>query len=288
MFKKLIIFLFLYGYSLLAIGAVEVVAAENFYGDVVKAIGGPYVKVVNILDHPNQDPHLFSVSPNKVQMIVNADVIIYNGADYDPWITPLLSSHDLKAKEIIVVADLLSLKKGSNPHIWYKPETMPLFAKKMADVLSKVDPMHRDYFAQSLLEFNKHYQPLFKKIKTLQKKYNHLPVIATEPVFNEMSAALGFKMRGNAFQESMMNDIVPAVSQIKAFEDALRKHEVKLLIYNQQVDNPLTKRMLKMAKDEKIPVLGVTETLPLDTHYVQWMIQQLTQMDQILDINQRH
>src|SRR5262249_57333500 len=46
-----------------AAGAIEVVAAENFYGDVARQIGGARVSVVSILNNPNHDPHLFGASP---------------------------------------------------------------------------------------------------------------------------------------------------------------------------------------------------------------------------------
>lgn len=40
-----------------------VVAAENFYGDVVHQLGGSHVDVTSVLSDPNQDPHLFEASP---------------------------------------------------------------------------------------------------------------------------------------------------------------------------------------------------------------------------------
>src|SRR5579864_5688548 len=38
-------------------GVINVVAAENFYGDVVKQLGGSHVAVTSILSDPNVDPH---------------------------------------------------------------------------------------------------------------------------------------------------------------------------------------------------------------------------------------
>ena len=40
---------------------IKIVAAENFYGDIAKQIGGPDVAVTSILNNPDQDPHLFEV-----------------------------------------------------------------------------------------------------------------------------------------------------------------------------------------------------------------------------------
>ena len=64
---------------------IAIVAAENFYGDVARQIGGPDVKVTSILNNPDQDPHLFEVSPSVGRQVSAARIVIYNGIDYDPW-----------------------------------------------------------------------------------------------------------------------------------------------------------------------------------------------------------
>src|SRR5690349_22126856 len=71
---------------------VRVVAAENFYGDVAKQIGGPNVRVTSILSNPDQDPHLFEASPSVARSLSGAKIVIYSGIDYDPWMEKLLSA----------------------------------------------------------------------------------------------------------------------------------------------------------------------------------------------------
>ena len=44
-------------------GKIAVVAAENFYGDIARQIGGDQVAVVSIMSNPDQDPHLFETTP---------------------------------------------------------------------------------------------------------------------------------------------------------------------------------------------------------------------------------
>jgi hypothetical protein len=61
---------------------VSVVAAENFYGDIAKQIGGPDVKVTSILSNPDQDPYLFEVSPSVGRDVSAARIVIYNRIDY--------------------------------------------------------------------------------------------------------------------------------------------------------------------------------------------------------------
>ena len=49
--------------ALAAAAPVRIVAAENFYGDIARQIGGDAVRVTSILRDPSQDPHLFEASP---------------------------------------------------------------------------------------------------------------------------------------------------------------------------------------------------------------------------------
>src|ERR1700751_3367474 len=73
-------------------GKGEVVAAENFYGNVAQQIGGDRVSVVSILNNPEQDPHLFEVSPAVIRQVAAARVVIYNGAGYDPWMQEVVGA----------------------------------------------------------------------------------------------------------------------------------------------------------------------------------------------------
>src|SRR6202047_2146936 len=114
---------------------VSVVAAENFYGDIAKQMGGPDVKVTSILSNPDQDPHLFEVSPSVGRDVSAARIVIYNGIDYDPWMEKLLGAARSTKCETIVVADLVGKKTGDNPHIWDDPATMVALAKTLSEAL---------------------------------------------------------------------------------------------------------------------------------------------------------
>jgi zinc/manganese transport system substrate-binding protein len=69
---------------------INIVAAESIYGDLAQQIGGPNVAVTSILSNPNQDPHAFEASASTARQTADAELVIYNGADYDPWMTKLL------------------------------------------------------------------------------------------------------------------------------------------------------------------------------------------------------
>lgn len=259
-----------------------IVAAENFYGDVAQQLAGNNTSVSSILSNPDQDPHLFEASPSVARLLSSAAIVIYNGADYDPWMTKLLAATRSPNREIIVVADLVHRKAGDNPHLWDDPATMPIFAKALAKSLSDREPAHRYDYDGRLRAFLASLQLLDAKIAELRQKFDGIPVTATEPVFGYMAAALGFRMRNERFQLAVMNSSEPRASDVAAFENDLRNHAVRLLFYNSQASDTAAQRLVRMAQQSKVPVIGVTETEPPGKNYQDWMMSELDAIGQAL------
>jgi len=266
----------------LAAGSIPIVAAENFYGDVAHQIGGAGVTVTSILSNPDEDPHLFEVSPSVARAISGAKFVIYSGIDYDPWMAKLLGAARSSDRTVIVVAELVGKKTGDNPHIWYDPNTMLALAKVLADDLSAADPAHRSDYQDRLVRFEQSMKPIEAKISALRGRLAGAPVTATEPVFGYMFDALGMQVRNQSFQLAVMNNTEPSASDVAAFESDLKTHKVKLLVYNSQASDPIAERMMKLAKASHIPVVGAAETEPPGKTYQQWMTSELDAVDRAL------
>jgi zinc/manganese transport system substrate-binding protein len=263
---------------------IEIVAAENFYGDVAMQIGGPDVRVTNILNNPDQDPHLFEASPSVARALSAARIAIYNGVDYDPWMAKLLGAARSAGRVTIVVADLVGRKAGDNPHIWYDPATMLACARAVAAALDTTDPTHKDAYDQHLMRFEASIAPVQARIAALRRRLVGTPVTATEPVFGYMFAALGMQVRNLPFQLAVMNGTEPSASEVATFETDLRTHAVALLVYNAQAADPIAQRMARLAKASHVPVVGATETEPPRTTYQAWMLAALDDVAKALPL----
>jgi zinc/manganese transport system substrate-binding protein len=256
-------------------GAIGVVAAENFYGDVAGQIGRAQVHVTSILSNPDQDPHLFEASPSVARAISDAQIVVYSGIDYDPWMEKLLGAARSGERTTIVVAELAGRKAGDNPHIWYDPATMLAYAKALGAALDADDPAHAAGYDQRLARFTASIAPIQAKVASLRARLAGTPVTATEPVFGYMFEALGMQVRNMSFQMAVMNGTEPAASDVAAFERDLRTHAVKLLVYNAQASDPIAARMERLAKASGVPVVGAAETEPPGKSYQGWMMGEL-------------
>lgn len=261
---------------------VKIVAAENFYGDIAKQLGGDGVDVTSILNNPDQDPHEFEASASTARALADARLVIYNGIDYDPWVTKLLGASGGAGRKIIVVATLMHRKDGDNPHLWYDPATMPAVAKALAAELGALDPGHRADYEARLAALLVSLQPMTAKIEALRGKYAETPVAATEPVVGYMAEALGLTMRQRAFQIAVMNDTEPSAREVAGFESALKSRAVKVLFCNSQTTGGVTQRMQTIARENNVPVVGVSETEPPNMRYQDWMMRQLDDTERAL------
>ena len=266
----------------LAVSPVAVVAAENFYGDVARQIGGPDVAVTSILSKPDQDPHMFEASPSVARAIAGARVVISNGIDYDPWMEKLLGASRAADRHAIVVATLAGHRTGDNPHVWYDPAVMLAFAGALADELSSIDPAQRDAFRDRLGRFRQSMQPVAARIAALRARLAGTPVTATEPVLGYMFAAIGLRVRNMGFQMAVMNDTEPSASAVAAFENDLKTHAVRLVAYNSQATDPMAAHMVALARAASVPVIAVTETAPPGMTYQAWMMAVLDAVDRAL------
>jgi len=166
-----------------AASPLKLVAAENFYGGVAQQIGGAGVEVISVMSNPDQDPHLFETSPAVLRQLAAAQLVIYNGADYDPWMPKLLRATPQPDRAEIVAADLVHRTSGDNPHLWYDPATMPAVARAIVAALGKADPAHAADYQARLAAFLSSLKPIDAKVEAIRKKFGGAPVTASEPAF---------------------------------------------------------------------------------------------------------
>ncbi len=254
---------------------IKIVAAENFYGELAKEIGGTQVQVQSIIENPDADPHLFATTPATSKALSDAQIIIYNGAGYDTWIDQMLANVNKSQVLVIDVSKLVKAKAGANPHLWYKPDTFPILAKLLASKIGQLNPIAAKEANSNLANFLNSYQQVDLAIANVYKRCNGTRVTATEPVFGYMAAAMGLKMEGEDFQWKVMNDTEPTPKMIADYQGLLNKKAVKILFYNNQVSDTLTKNMQNLARKNQIPVVGVSETMPKKSTIHDWLITEI-------------
>jgi zinc/manganese transport system substrate-binding protein len=254
-------------------GRVQAVGAESQYANVIQQIGGPYVSATGIMDNPSVDPHTYEASTRDAILIAKAGLVVQNGLGYDSFMNKLEGASQTPHQIVIAVGAALGYGKTvENPHLWYKPSTMPKVAKLIAAALSKEMPRHRRYFVRRATAFNQALAPWHQALNRVRSAYHGAPVAVTEPVADYMLQAAGLQVKTPwDFQAAIMNGTDPSPQDVQIEENLLKHHKVRLFVYNQQAVDTTTNALLAMARQHHIPVVGVYEVMPLHYSYQRWM-----------------
>ena len=264
-------------------GGIRVVAAENFYGDMVQQLGGEHVSVTSILSDPNIDPHEYESSVQNGLAVTKAQLVIENGDDYDTWMDKLLSASPNPQRTVLVASDIADHKLTDNPHVWYGIDNVQTIAKAITAALVKLDPTNQASYAAKLTTFQQSLAPLQQKMDAIKTKYAGTPVGLTETIFLYQSNPMGLKvLTPFDFEKAIAEGNDPPADSVVTTNDQVTQRQIKVLIYNEQTVTPVTTHLQNEAQQANIPIVPVTETMPVGKTYQQWMLDQLNALQQAL------
>ena len=280
-------------------GVLRVVASTSVYGDIAATIAGGLAEVESIVTSTTQDPHSYEVTARDRLALESADLVVFNGGGYDPFIESVLEAMDAEPAHVsaVVVAGLVEGEhegdehaeeehtdedehaggddghhhlEGVNEHVWYDLHIMGEVAHEIAHELGEIDPDNADAYEGNADAFLADLDSLEGELSALAAQADGLGVVVTEPVPGYLLAEAGFDdLTPEGFSEAIEegSDVPPALlaATLSAVADAA------LVTNNPQTGGPETTEVLAAAEDAGVPVVDFLELLPEGTSYVGWM-----------------
>ena len=246
---------------------ISIVTTTNVYSDIAKNIVGKYGTATAIIDKSSVDPHDFDPTTADAKKVAQANIIVANGLGYDSWMNKLAKSVD--KKPVLVGEDLMGLKSGDNPHIWYNLDMPTKYVEYLVKRLSKLDKKHAAYFKEN----GEKYLAKIDKIKQLAQanKGDQKPVFVSEPVFDYALQEAGYKIGDKEFEEAIENGTDPSPKTINEMNNSIKQKKIAFFVNNTQASSSTVKSFVKLSKKNNLPVLNVRETIPNNTTYLAWM-----------------
>jgi zinc/manganese transport system substrate-binding protein len=253
-----------------------VVASTDVYGDLVKQVGGDAVEVTSIIDDPTQDPHEYTANARTQLALSKAQLVVENGGGYDDFVDTMLSATTAKPR-VVNVADVSGYDQDPaegefNEHLWYDVPTMVKLTDQLQQDLSTLAPDQASTFQANAAALTGRLQGLEKTEATLAEKHRGTGVAITEPVPLYLLDASGLVDKTpEAFSEAVEEGTDVPAAVLQQTLALFSGKQVGLLAYNEQTTGPQTEAVLAAAKQNGVPVVGMTETLPDGKDYVGWM-----------------
>jgi zinc/manganese transport system substrate-binding protein len=268
-----------------ASGALDVVAAENAYGDIVSQIGGSHVSVTSILSDPNADPHLFEPGTRNGLAVARAGLVVQNGAGYDAFMSKLESAAPSSSRIVVTIATVLGVRgRDANPHLWYDVPALGRIAGAIAGGLERADPAHAAAYRTGLARFRASLAPLRSEVARIRMRFAGAPVAYTEPVPGYLLTAAGLRnLAPESFTRAIEDGSEPTPQALSAMNALITTRSVRVLLYNSQAVSPITARLRGAALRAGISVVPVTETLPPGQRFQDWQLAQARALDRALE-----
>jgi len=264
---------------------IAVVTSTNVWGDIVKQVGGNEVAVTSVISDPAADPHSYEANAQTQLALAKAQLVVENGGGYDDFMINMLSSSNAKVLDAVEISGKTAAAGGElNEHVWYDFPTVDRIAGQVATELGVIDPANAATFSANAAAFSTKAAGLTAKLDAIRAAHAGAPIAITEPVPLYLTEAAGLVNKTPAeFSEAIEagTDVPPTVLQ-----DTLALFtgkQVNAFVYNEQTASPETEQLLAAAKDNSIPAVGVSETLPTGKDYVSWMDSNITALAAALD-----
>ena len=263
----------------------QVVAGENFWGDIASQLGGARVSVQSVVTDPNADPHEYESNTNDARAVAVANLVVLNGAGYDDWGQKLLDASPNSQRKVLNVADLLGKKSGDNPHFWYEPDYVVKVADAITAEYKSLDAADAGYFDQQRAAFTTSLQPYTRRLAEIKQKFAGQPVGATESVFVYLAGYLGLNVISPPeFMQAVSEGNDPPAATVVTFHNQIAGKQIKVLVFNVQTATAVTTNLKIEATQQSIPVVGVSETLQPDTaSFQEWQDSQLLALENALN-----
>lgn len=264
---------------------VNVVVSVDQWGDIVRDLGGECAQVTTVLASSSVDPHDFEPSPADAATFAKAQLVVVNGADYDPWASKFAATSAPKAP-VVDAGVVTKTAAGANPHLWYSPSAVVAVAGAVTAELGKLAPEAKGYFADQRTAFGTSLEPYNKLLSTIKAGAAGKTYAATESVFDYTAEDVGLvNATPPGYKTASANESDPSPADLEAFRRALADRRIDVLIYNTQTEGSVPEQIRTAAEAAGVPVVEVTETVPPGTtSFEQWQVAQLTALAKALGV----
>ncbi|MFJ8207727.1 metal ABC transporter substrate-binding protein [Streptomyces sp. NPDC096033] len=229
-------------------GKLKVVATTTQLADFVRVIGGDRVAVTQLVK-PNASPHEYEPTPDVIQAIGQARLLVKNGVGLeDEWLGKTVRTSGFRGQTVDTSAGI-SLRRGEDeetgkpvddPHIWHNPQNAKAMCAAVEKALAEADPDHLAGYQQRFAAYAAQLDVLDKDI---ERQINSLPEDGRKLVTNH--DAFGYYI--DRYHLTFVGSVIPDFSD-------------QAELSGSQLDG-----LVKKIKDEKVKAVFGESSLPPKT-----------------------
>jgi zinc/manganese transport system substrate-binding protein len=161
---------------------------------------------------------------------------------------------------------------AGNEHVWYDFHVVEDFANRLASKLASLDPEYSADYSDNLVEFLDQMEILEDRVAQVSAIVSGAKVISSEPVADYLLIELGLEnITPSGFSEAIEEERDVSPKDLLEMQNLLKSGSVALFVVNPQTGSVQVDGLVKIAQENQIPIVELSELLPPNTRYFEWM-----------------
>jgi manganese/zinc/iron transport system substrate-binding protein len=222
------------------------VSTITIINDIVKNIGGDKVDASSICG-VGVDPHMYKPKPADPMLVSRSHIVFINGLTLEHWIEEMVRNSGGDKEEIIVTEGITPMTDEQgygdpDPHAWFNVQFAEIYAKNIADGLSKVDKENEEYYKANLEEYVNKLDTLDKWIR---KEIEKIPeqqrvLITSHDAFRYFGEAYGLEVHG---LQGISTEAKVRTEDVKNLIDLIKARNIKSVFIETSVNPKLLEQI---------------------------------------------
>lgn len=247
----------LLGSTALAADKLPVTASFSILGDIVRVVGGDRVTVTTLVG-PDEDAHVFEPKPADIKTILASILVVTNGLGFEPWAGKLIKAAGYKGEAVVAAMGVKTrhmagdkthgshAHQEADPHAWQKPLNAVIYARNIAQALSKVDPAGAAHYQANAEAYASELQALDgwtrEQIATIPK--DKRKVITSHDAFGYFAAHYGVQFLA---PQGVNTEAEPSAKQVAQLIRQIQREKIRAVFVENMSDPKLVAQLSKDA-----------------------------------------
>ena len=226
--------------------SIRVVTSFSILENLVKELGGENVSVVNLVGR-NADAHMYQPKPSDAVAISNAELVVFNGLEFEGWMVRLIENSDYQGKQLIASRGVDAIKNDNeiDPHAWQSFYNIGVYIQNITRTLIELRPQYANKFMQRQKQYLNTLNTLEKRLleKIAKIPPNKRVVVTSHDAFGYLGREFDIRFLAPL---GLSLDVEASAEDVAAVIGQIRKQNVKAL-FVENISNP---RLLQLIAAE--------------------------------------
>lgn len=213
--------------------------------DFAKKIGGERVEVTNMIP-AGSEPHDWEPTAMGIVQLETADLFVYNGAGFEPWLDKITSVLENDSIVFVETAKEVTLIKGHahshghddedkhdddevmDAHVWLNPLNAKLQLLAIRDALVALDPEHADYYQSNFDAAATEIDAIDLAYKEAVEAFTTKEIIVAHEAYGYLCEAYGLTQLGI---EGLNSESEPTPARMAELTDYAKKKNISVIFF---------------------------------------------------------